>query len=80
MINFLTLVINLYMLAVIIRAFYSWVRPDPSSKLAVFIYNATDPVLVPLRKAIPPIGGRFDVSPIIVLIFAAILKGFLLNL
>ena len=80
MTNFLNLVINLYMLAIIVRALYSWVRPDLSSGLARFIYAITDPVLVPLQKSIPPIGGQLDLSPLIVLIFAEIVKRFLVNL
>ena len=33
----------------------------------------TDPVLLPLRRLIPPIGGVFDLSPIIVLVVLQIL-------
>lgn len=78
--NFLNLAINLYMLAIIIRAIYSWGRPDPSSRLARFIYAVTDPVITPLRRALPPLGGQLDISPLIVLIFAEIVKRFLSNL
>ncbi|MCX6357487.1 MAG: YggT family protein [Candidatus Aureabacteria bacterium] len=80
MINSLNLVINLYMLAVIVRAIYSWVQPDPFSPLTRCIYGITDPVLKPLRRALPPIGGQFDIAPLIVLIFAEIIKRFLANL
>lgn len=35
--------------------------------------QATDPVLLPLRRLIPPIGGVFDLSPIIVLVLLQII-------
>ncbi|MCX6339178.1 MAG: YggT family protein [Candidatus Aureabacteria bacterium] len=79
MINFFTLVINLYMLAIVIRAIYSWTQPYPRGQLARVINAITDPVLSPLRRSIPPIAGRIDISPLIVLIFAEIIKRFLAN-
>jgi YggT family protein len=79
MINFLILLINLYMLAVIIRAIYSWVQPYPHGRFARIIYSITAPVLDPLRRSLPPIAGRIDISPLIVLIFAEIIKRFLAN-
>ena len=80
MINFLILLINLYMLALIIRVIYSWVQPDTRNPLSRAIYSLTDPVLRPLRGAIPPIADRIDVSPLVVLVFAEIVKRFLVNL
>jgi YggT family protein len=79
MTNFLILIINLYMLAVIIRAMYAWAQPHPRGQFARIINAITDPVLSPLRRSIPPIAGRIDISPLIVLIFAEIIKRFLAN-
>ncbi len=36
--------------------------------------KVTDPVLLPLRRLIPPVGGVFDLSPIIVLILIRIIQ------
>jgi YggT family protein len=79
MINALILIINLYMLAIVIRAVYSWASRPASSGFIRFIDTFTDPVLIPLRRALPPIAGRVDISPLIVLIIAQILKRFLIS-
>jgi len=79
MINFLILVINLYMLAIVIQAICSWAQPYPRGRFARAIYAITNPVLSPLRRSIPPLAGRIDISPLIVLIFAEIIKRFLAN-
>lgn len=36
--------------------------------------RATDPVLLPLRRVIPPVGGMLDLSPMIVLIVVQIIR------
>lgn len=35
----------------------------------------TDPLLLPLRRLIPPVGGVFDLSPIIVLVVVQVIHG-----
>ena len=54
----------------IVRAFLSWIRPGGDSPLAGIvsvIYTITEPVLAPIRRAIPPLGG-FDLSVIAVIL------------
>jgi YggT family protein len=36
--------------------------------------QVTDPVMLPLRRLIPPIGGVFDLSPIIVIVIVQIVR------
>ncbi|MFZ0544833.1 MAG: YggT family protein [Candidatus Promineifilaceae bacterium] len=43
------------------------------------IYRLTEPFLAPVRNVLPPMGG-LDFSPMIVLIFAAIIRRVLFNL
>jgi YggT family protein len=70
----LTLICNLlslYLLVLVVRAILSWFPLSPGSALAPlasFLYAVTEPVLAPLRRVIPPLGG-FDIS-FIVLFFA----------
>ena len=80
MIRLLVLLINLYIVAVLIRALFSWVQANPYSDFVRFICRITDPVMDPVRRAIPPIAGRYDVSPIVVIVVATIIKRFLLGL
>ena len=55
----------------IVRAVLSWIRIGGDSPLAGFasvIYTITEPVLGPVRRVIPPMGG-FDLSIIAVILF-----------
>ena len=57
--------------AVLAFALLSWVAPD--SPLSGVLNALTFPLLRPLRKLIPPIGGTLDLSPLIVIVVAQIL-------
>jgi YggT family protein len=51
-------------LAVLARVLLSWL-PSADNKITKFIYDITEPVLAPIRRVVPPIGGTLDLSPII---------------
>ncbi len=63
--------LQLYMLVLIARIILSWVPslPEPLLPLARFLSALTDPILRPLRNALPPLrigAGALDLSPLIV--------------
>ena len=58
--------IDLYSLVVLAAVIMSWVRIDPRQPLAMIVASLTDPVLGPLRRALPPMGG-LDFSPMVLL-------------
>jgi YggT family protein len=68
------LVLNLYVLVILARVIFSWVRVTPGTPVASIysvIYNLTEPVLGPLRRAIPPMrmgAAALDLSPLIIII------------
>jgi YggT family protein len=72
-------VLSLYSLIILARVIFSWVRVRPGTGLASVysvIYSLTEPVLGPLRRAIPPMrmgAGAIDLSPIIVFVVIAII-------
>jgi YggT family protein len=72
--NILCPLLQLYLVALFGRIILSWFPISPGSALASiyrFLYTITEPVLGPVRRVIPPLGGggmAFDLSPIIVLI------------
>ena len=76
---------QLYTLLILARVILSWVNTDPYRRPmdhpAVHLLNrVTDPVLLPLRKLIPPIGGTLDVSPIAALFMLEIVRRILVML
>jgi YggT family protein len=58
---------QIWCLMIILRAFISWVNPDPFHPLVQFLNRMTDPVLAPFRKFMPPL-GPIDISPAIAVI------------
>lgn len=65
--------IAVYMLLIFARILYSWFA-DPHSSLLHFLIRATEPVLGPFRRVIPPVGGMMDISPIIVMFLLDLLR------
>jgi YggT family protein len=69
--------ITLYEGLILLRAIVSWFAPPDSTHPAIeLLKRVTDPVLEPVRKALPATGG-IDLSPLIVLIGLELLKRFL---
>ncbi len=54
--------------AVFVQAVLSWVAPD--GPLAGVLNALTFPLLMPIRRVIPPLGGALDLSPLIVIVLA----------
>jgi YggT family protein len=79
--DLLCTLLNLYVFALLARVILSWFPISPGSGLAgifSFLYSITEPVLGPVRRALPPMGGggmRFDLSPIIVIIGFRVIGG-----
>lgn len=76
----LSLLILAYILAIVGVILFSWfpMEPDgPASRLYVVLRRITDPVLEPVRRLIPPIGGVVDVSPMLVLLVLFTIRGLL---
>jgi len=68
--------IDLYSLVVLAAVVMSWMRMDPRHPLAGMVYGLTEPVLAPIRRALPFMGG-LDVSPMVLLIALRVLRGLL---
>jgi YggT family protein len=54
--------------AVFVQALLSWVAPD--GPIAGVLNALTFPLLRPIRRVIPPLGGVLDLSPLIVIVIA----------
>ncbi|NLF10889.1 MAG: YggT family protein, partial [Anaerolineaceae bacterium] len=44
------------------------------------LYRLTDPVLEPLRRLIPPIGGMLDITPIVAMILLEVVRQVIVRL
>ncbi len=65
--------LDVYMLLIVIRIIFSWGNVSYTNRVMRFLVNATDPVLVPMQRIVPPL-GVFDISPIIALLILWLLK------
>jgi len=54
-------------LAILLRVLFSWMQPSAGGVLAYWVYRITEPLLDPLRRVIPPLGG-IDITPAIALL------------
>ena len=67
--------LSIYMWLIIIRALISWVNPDPYNPIVRFLVAATEPVLYPIRKRLPLMGG-IDFSPIVAILVIIFIQTF----
>ena len=56
-------------LLVFVRALLSWVSPDPSNPIVMFVERSTDWLLNPFRSWVPAYKIGLDVSPILAFLF-----------
>jgi len=75
--------IQIYVLLLVVRVVMSWfpISPNgPAETVAGFLYMVTDPVLVPLRRFLPPVrmgAMALDLSPIVAFFGLSVLRGIL---
>ncbi len=75
----LSIVLNLYMWLIIIRALASWFSPDPYNPIYQFLIRITEPVLGHIRRILPMRVGMMDLAPIVALLAIIFLQTFLVQ-
>jgi YggT family protein len=85
LINIVSFLFRLYSFLFLVRVLLSWVNVNRHGTpldhpLIRFLYRITDPVLKPLQRVIPPIGGMFDISPIVALVLLEIARVIVVSL
>jgi len=58
---------TIYSFAIIARSLLPWFRVDPYHPAVQFLIQITEPLLAPIRRSIPLIGG-LDFSPMVALL------------
>jgi YggT family protein len=76
---FITVLAQALTLAIFVRVLLSWIPMRLPLGLGDFVWNVTEPILGPIRRSLPPMGG-LDFSPFIALIAIQVAAGILLRL
>lgn len=66
-------------MAILARALISWVHADPYNPLVRLLYQVTEPLLHPLRQAVPTWRG-VDISPVVALVIIQLVEWLLVRL
>jgi YggT family protein len=70
--TFIGMIIVILWLLVLGRVLMSWVDPTGRTQLGGYLIQATEPILAPVRRIMPPT-GMFDFSSFIVLVILGVL-------
>lgn len=73
------LLVNIYFFALLATIILSWIAPGNPNPAIMLLHQITEPVMAPMRKVLPPMGG-LDFSPILVFILINIIQIVLRNL
>ena len=76
--NFIRILFDILSLAIFLRVLLSWFNINPFNPLISLLDQITEPILSPLRRFIPSIGG-LDITPIVALFLLQILERILLS-
>ena len=63
----INLAFTLYSFAIIARSLLPWFNVSPYHPAVQFLIQITEPLLAPIRRNVPPIGG-LDFSPMVALL------------
>jgi YggT family protein len=66
--NFIVLVVTVMIIAKVVLSYFM----DPYQPVRLFIDRIVDPMLRPIQRIIPPVGG-LDLSPLVLLVIVEIL-------
>lgn len=76
------LALQIYYIILLVRILLAWIPslPDPLRPVARGLHAVTDPLLIPLRRVIPPVqmgAMALDLSPIVLFIGIILLQSIL---
>jgi YggT family protein len=72
LVNLLEIAFLAVWLLVLGRVIFSWFDPAGRTSAGAFVISATEPLLAPIRRALPRT-GMLDLSPLVVLIVLSVL-------
>jgi YggT family protein len=66
-VSFIDILSTVLVVAILIRALMTWIMPNDGTGFSRVLMDVTEPVLAPIRRVLPPVGG-IDFSPILAMI------------
>jgi YggT family protein len=70
--TFVTLLAAVFSMLVLVSVLLSWTSPQGGGGFTAFIYQATEPILGPIRRVLPPMAG-LDWSPFVALVLLSMI-------
>jgi len=71
--DLIALVLTVFLVAVIIQVILSWINPGQYNPVIGLVHKLSDPVLKPIRRLIPSLGG-LDLSPLFATLLLLVAK------
>ena len=72
LVNFIRLFVMALWFLLIARVVLSWTNPRGGGGLVAFVYQATEPILAPIRRVLPPTSG-IDWSPLVAMLLLGVI-------
>jgi len=69
----ISLFINVFLFAILIQVIISWINPGGYNPAIGLIHGLTEPLLAPVRRRMPNMGG-LDLSPMVVMLGLVVLE------
>lgn len=80
LIAFANLLFRVFYILLLIRVILSWVPGvDPRHPAVQFVDRMTSPILTPIRRAMPPLGG-LDLSPLVAILLLIVAQRLVVGL
>ncbi|MHB1006952.1 MAG: YggT family protein [Chloroflexota bacterium] len=77
--NFVDLLFNILIFAILARALLSWFVPNPgNNRLMMVLIEITEPIISPIRRVMPRM-GMLDLSPLVAMFALQIVQTLLLQ-
>lgn len=76
LIGTISLVLNVFFVALLVMIIASWIAPMSRHPILMLIHQLVEPAMAPFRKIIPPMGG-LDITPIFAFLAIQVCRVFL---
>jgi YggT family protein len=77
-VQFVQVLFQVLILAIVGRALISWFPINPDNPLIRILDDITEPILAPMRRVVPRL-GMFDITPIVAIFVLMILENILVS-